>query len=115
MLTTLAIANYRSLRDLIMLAYDVGAPQIQGPAFLNGRPEEAADRFDIAARVPAGATPEEVPPMLRDLLAERFHFSFHRESKTVQVYALEVSKGGIKMKEAAPDDPAPAATLPIRV
>src|SRR6476620_3416561 len=31
------------LRDLIMLAYGVGGPQIQGPSFLNGTPEFAAD------------------------------------------------------------------------
>ena len=53
-----------TLRDLIMLAYGVGAPQIQGPAFLNGTPEYAADRFDIVARVPEGATRDQVPLML---------------------------------------------------
>jgi hypothetical protein len=45
-----------TLRDLIMLAYGIGAPQIQGPGFLNGRPDSPADRFDVMAKVPAGAT-----------------------------------------------------------
>ena len=99
-------ANHRltfiqvTLRDLIMLAYGVGARQIQGPSFLNGNPDNPADRFDIAAKVPAGATREQVPLMLRALLAERFHLSFHREDKTMQIYALEVAKGGLKMKES---------------
>lgn len=98
-------ANHRltfiqvTLRDLIMLAYGVGARQIQGPSFLNGVPDAPADRFDIAAKVPAGATREQVPLMLQTLLAERFHLSFHRENKTMQIYALEVAKGGLKMKE----------------
>jgi uncharacterized protein (TIGR03435 family) len=89
-----------SLRDLIMLAYGVGAPQIQGPNFLNGRPDAPADRFDIIAKVPAGTTREQVPLMLRALLAERFHLTLHRENKTMQIYALEVGKGAVKMKDS---------------
>jgi len=89
-----------TLRDLIMLAYGVGSGQVQGPGFLRGNPQNPADRFDIAAKVPAGATPEQVPLMLRALLADRFHLSFHRENKTMDIYALEVAKGGPKMKES---------------
>jgi len=89
-----------TLRDLIMLAYGVGARQIQGPGFLNGSPDAPADRFDIVAKVPTGATREQVPLMLGALLTERFHLSFHRENKTMQIYALEVAKGGPKMKES---------------
>ena len=89
-----------TLRDLIMLAYGVGARQIQGPSFLNGNPAAPADRFDVIARVPAGSTPEQVPLMLRALLAERFHLGLHRETKTMQVYALEVAKNGLKLKES---------------
>jgi uncharacterized protein (TIGR03435 family) len=40
--------------------------------------------------------------MLRALLADRFHLAFHTETRTVQVYAMEVAKGGIKMK-ASPE------------
>jgi uncharacterized protein (TIGR03435 family) len=89
-----------TLRDLIMLAYGVGAGAVQGPGFLNGSPDNPADRFDVNAKVPSGATPDQVPLMLRSLLAERFHLSFHRDSKTMDVYALEVAKGGVKMKES---------------
>ena len=89
-----------TLRDLIMLAYGVGAPQLQGPGFLSGTLDAPADRFDVVARTPSGATPEQVPLMLRALLAERFHLSFHRESKTIQIFALEVAQGGPKMNEA---------------
>jgi uncharacterized protein (TIGR03435 family) len=89
-----------TLRDLIMLAYGVGARQIQGPSFLNGSPDSPADRFDVVAKVPTGATREQVPSMLGALLADRFHLKLHREEKTMQVYALEVAKGGPKMKES---------------
>lgn len=38
--------------------------------------------------------------MLRALLADRFHLTFHRESKSMDIYALEAAKGGVKMKES---------------
>jgi bla regulator protein BlaR1 len=92
-----------TLRDLIMLAYGIGSGQVQGPGFLRGSPDNPADRFDIAAKVPEGATPGQVPLMLRALLAERFHLSFHRQNKPMDVYALEVAKAGPKMKDSRED------------
>ena len=97
-----------TLRDMIMLAYGVGARQIQGPGFLNGTPDNPADRFNVIARVPAGASREQVPQMLRALLADRFHLSLHRESKMMQVYALEVAKNGPRMKESPEGGPGEA-------
>ena len=47
--------------------------------------------------------------MLRNLLAERFHLVFHREQVERPGFALVAAKGGIKMKESAPNDsPMPA-------
>ena len=46
--------------------------------------------------------------MLRALLEERFKLKAHREKKEQNVYALEVAKGGHKMKDAPPETPAPA-------
>ena len=97
-----------TLRDLIMLAYGLGAGQIQGPRFLNGSPENPADRFDIAAKVPAGATADQVPLMLQALLADRFHLRFHRDNKTMDIYALELAKSGPKMKESPEGATGPA-------
>lgn len=96
------------LREMIQLAYGVGATQISGPAFLNGRREAPADRWDVIAKVPDGAKPEQLPLMLRALLADRFHLVFHTENRNVQVFAMEVAKGGIKMKES-PEGPGDAA------
>jgi uncharacterized protein (TIGR03435 family) len=46
--------------------------------------------------------------MLRNLLADRFKLTFHREQKEFSIYELEVAKGGPKLKPsaAAPDEPA---------
>jgi uncharacterized protein (TIGR03435 family) len=86
-----------SLRDLIMLAYGVGARQISGPEFLT-------NRFNIVARVPADAAKEQIPLMLQTLLAQRFKLALHRDHKVMQIYALEVAKNGPKMHETAEDD-----------
>jgi uncharacterized protein (TIGR03435 family) len=90
-----------SLTDLICKAYDVKKYQVSGPDWLNGQ------RFDVIAKMPEGATKEQVPQMLQALLAERFKLVIHHDKKEQSVYALVVGKGGSKMKEA---DPLPTAT-----
>jgi len=87
-----------SLRDLIVLAYGLGIRQISGPDFLT------ETRFDIIAKVPADASKEQIPLMLQTLLAQRFKLALHHDRKVMQIYALEVAKGGVKMKESAAGD-----------
>ncbi len=86
-----------SVRDLIMLAYGVGAPQISGPEWL-------LSRYDMIAKIPADAKKEQIPLMLQTLLSQRFKLAFHRDQKTMQIYALEVAKGGPKLTESAGGD-----------
>lgn len=38
-----------------------------------------------------------IRPCLQQLLQERFHLTYHRETKTMKVYALEIAKGGPKL------------------
>ena len=92
-----------SLMDLICKAYDVKQYQVSGPAWLG------AQRFDILAKMPEGATKEQAPQMLQTLLAERFKLKIHRDDKQqpVPIYALVVGKGGPKMKQSEPDPNAP--------
>src|SRR5437763_800466 len=89
--------GFMSLRDLIMAAYEVKSFQITGPDWMT------AQRFDIVAKLPEGATKEQAPKMLQALLAERFGLTLHRDNKEVPVYALMVGKGGPKFKESAPE------------
>ncbi|MCU1337460.1 MAG: hypothetical protein JWO19_3041 [Bryobacterales bacterium] len=86
-----------------MIAYDVKAYQLSGPAWLD------TERYDVVAKVPAGATKEQVNVMWQNLLAERFGVKLHHESKEFQVEELVVDKGGPKLKETTVD---PAAPLP---
>ena len=55
-----------SLTDLICKAYDVKKFQVSGPDWLG------TQRFDVIAKMPEGATKDQVPQMLQNLLAERF-------------------------------------------
>jgi uncharacterized protein (TIGR03435 family) len=89
-----------TLLDLICKAYDVKQFQVQGPSWLNS--QLTTQRFDVMAKIPAGATKDQVPQMLQALLAERFKLVIHKEKKEQNVYALIVAKGGIKMKESEP-------------
>lgn len=88
-----------SLADLIPIAFHVKPWQVQGPDWLNQQ------RFDIQARIPEGATPAEMPEMLKALLIDRFKLSARMESKERNVYALIIGKNGSKLKEAPPEDP----------
>jgi uncharacterized protein (TIGR03435 family) len=47
------------------------------------------------------AGPDQVRLMLRSLLEDRFQLKLHREIRESSVYALEVGRGGLKMKPSA--------------
>jgi len=101
-----ATYTYQSLKDLIANAYKMRTYEINGPEWLS------TDRFDIAARMPDGATKDDAPVMLQALLVERFKLAAHRDMSEQPVLALLVAKGGPKLKEStatpvAIDDNAP--------
>lgn len=87
-----------SLTDLIRTAYEVKDYQISGPDWLGSM--LTAQRFNVQAKIPEGATEKQVPQMLQALLADRFKLVVHRETRDHSVYALIVAKGGSKLKEA---------------
>jgi uncharacterized protein (TIGR03435 family) len=86
--------NYTNimLRRILLNAYEVKNYQIAGPEWLD------TARFDISAKVPAGATREQFLTMLRNLLATRFRMKIHRESRELPIYALVTAKNGPKIK-----------------
>lgn len=95
--------NY-TVKGLIAAAYDLNPKTISGePAWTN------ADHYDIEAITPGAVRPthDEQMTMLRALLTERFGLTFHREKKEFSVYALEVAKGGPKLKVSASADVPP--------
>ena len=90
-----------SLRKCIALAYNVSEDRdsaISAPDWLN------FERYDLAAKYPAGTPLEQVRVMLQNLLADRFKLKLHRESKEVPIYALVAAKRGPKLTASAPGD-----------
>lgn len=87
--------TFLSLKDYIVVAYRVRIYQISGPDWLGSQ------RFDIAAKLPAGSSPKDAAGMLQALLADRFQIKIHHEQRDFAVYGLVIGKGGLKMKESA--------------
>ena len=94
-------AENTTLKNLMLMAYNVKDYQVQGPDWIT------LERYDVAAKLPAGM-PESREEygnafrlMLQKMLAERFKLVFHSEQRSFPVYGLVVAKGGIKMKESS--------------
>jgi uncharacterized protein (TIGR03435 family) len=98
-----------SIAELIRSAYRVKLYQISGPEWIT------TTRFDVVAKLPEGAKADQVPEMLKSLLAERFHLALHNDTKEMMVYALVFGKDGkegLKMKASTPGDPDSAPKAP---
>ena len=80
------------LKGVLMEAFKVKMEQIEGPSWLE------TDCFDISAKIPEGATRDQLPA----LLTERFRLAAHNKDRVRSGHALVVDKGGPKFKE---DDP----------
>jgi uncharacterized protein (TIGR03435 family) len=91
-----------SLKQLLLEAFAIPSGLLLAPDWTD------TDAFDISAKLPNGATHEQLPEMLQSLLEDRFGLTFHRGAKEGMVNALVVAKGGLKVKPAAPDSAQPA-------
>ena len=80
-----------NLMAVIRRAYNVDAPQISGPSWID------TDCYDIEARYPADTPVPRLQQMLQNLLAERFLFKVHHEKRELPAFNLVVAKRGLKM------------------
>jgi uncharacterized protein (TIGR03435 family) len=87
---------YMTLKELIAIAYHVKGYEIEGPAWLG------EERFDIEGTIPAGATKDDAPAMLKSLLEDRFKLEAHPDTEERKVLALVVGKDGPKLKTSPP-------------
>jgi uncharacterized protein (TIGR03435 family) len=87
---------YVGLADLIVDAYKVKKFQIAG---LPKWGDSGTDLYEVEATIPdsVAATPDNARLMLRTLLADRFQLKIRHESRPLPVYALVVSKKGLKL------------------
>ena len=92
------VAKDYTLKLLIAAAYELNPKTISGGAGWAGD-----DHYDIEAVTGGDVRPthDEQMKMLRALLSERFHLTFHREPKEFSIYALEVAKSGAKLTATA--------------
>ncbi|HEV2646697.1 MAG TPA: TIGR03435 family protein [Acidobacteriaceae bacterium] len=96
-----------SLEQFICQAYG-----LDFDAQLVGAPDwTRTQHFDIVAKV-AGADAaafqklkfEQIRPMALPILADRFKFAAHMETRPLPVYALILANGGSKLRQATPGD-----------
>src|ERR1039458_3107525 len=82
--------NYVSLADLVK------------PLGVTGADWTQSDHFDVLAKMPEGATQDQMPEMLQALLSDRFKLTLRRENKEHAIYALVLGKKGLKLQETEP-------------
>lgn len=99
-LTGTRVTAETSLEDLLQRAFELPHSDLKGPSWLRQR------RYQLAALVPAGTTPSQLPAMLRQLLIERLALRTHWEERPQNVQVLLVdAEAGHKLSEVpAPDD-----------
>jgi uncharacterized protein (TIGR03435 family) len=89
-----------TMRLLVVAAYKVSPDAVIGPGWID------SERYDLAAKSTPDAKEDQLRAMLKTLLIERFKLKAHVEERPTAAYALLVGKGGHKMKESAPGNPA---------
>jgi uncharacterized protein (TIGR03435 family) len=111
-----------SILDMISLAYDrENGAVLGGPTWID------FDRFDVIAKISSlkAQTPNSNPaapqtsdnpydkirPVLKQVLAERFHLTYHTEDRPLPGYIVTVAKEGAKLADAK--DPTAAADCPV--
>lgn len=103
------VATNVPIRFLFQFAYELKDNQVSGlPSWADSA------RFDITAKPESGAgiKSDDIRVMVQGLLADRFQLTFHKETKEMPIYALVVSKSGLKMEVSKGnadfgDDPKP--------
>ncbi len=97
----LATLENIDLFSLTTMAYGIRRYQLVAPDWMS------TARFNITARIPAGATVDDYRLMLQGLLSERFKLTLHHDQKEIQIAELVVGKNGPKLKQSPPDPTPP--------
>jgi uncharacterized protein (TIGR03435 family) len=90
-----------TVTSLIQIAYSIHPRQIiDAPDWLR------KDPYDIDGKPDAEGEPSlhQQQEMIQKILADRFKLKFHREQRELPVYAIQIEKGGSKLKPAADPD-----------
>jgi uncharacterized protein (TIGR03435 family) len=94
-------ARDQSVASLMMFAYGIHPSQIVGaPDWV------FQQRYDVEGKTDTPGEPNlrQQQEMLQKLLADRFGLHFRREKRELPVYAIQIAKGGPKLKPAVKPD-----------
>jgi uncharacterized protein (TIGR03435 family) len=84
-----------TMSQLIAAACGVEADKVAGgPNWLD------LDRFDVIAKAPPAASPQDLKLMLQSLLAERFQLLVHSDSRPLPAFVLSLGSGRTKLKRS---------------
>jgi uncharacterized protein (TIGR03435 family) len=111
--------RHATVFEMIQFAYDLGEQDDdrENPAIVGGPSWIDFDRFDVSAKLPAlkpatasagaedSASPPDTPdaqfrPILKRVLAERFHLTYHTEDRPLPGFIVTVAKDGPRLAEA---------------
>jgi bla regulator protein blaR1 len=84
-----------TLKRLMMTAYD-----FQGYRILGGPGWVVSQQWDVQAKPDRAASSEQIRPMLRALLENRFQLRSHSEERQLPLYELHVDRKGPKVPRA---------------
>ncbi len=88
-----------TLKRLIAEAWNMQLNQVLGPGWIDH------NEYDINARTAEGTTKEQMAPMLKKVLAERFHLRDHIETREMRVCELVIAKNGQKIRPITDGEP----------
>src|SRR5215471_10857165 len=102
------VATGFSLKMLVGRGYALPEARVLGgPGWVE------SERYDIEAKAPDSAAPNQLASMILSLLEDRFRLKAHKETRELPVYELVVPKNGPKMKLSEDQTPpAPAGPPP---
>jgi uncharacterized protein (TIGR03435 family) len=121
------VGTSMTLGNLVAVAY--GAPFPLAPSDIVGGPDWIrTERFDVVAKAVGNPAQDQLPLMLRTLLADRFKLRVHREPREHELLALVVARNdrrlGPRLRrtdldctrkgDAPPDDPKIERASPCR-
>lgn len=84
-----------SFKWLLTKAFQTSEFAISGPSWID------TEKYDVVAKLPDGAKKSDIPAMLQQLLAERFHLVVRQHEKVQRDYAMVVGKSGLLLKPIA--------------
>jgi uncharacterized protein (TIGR03435 family) len=100
------ISGY-SLVAFLTAAFRLDRHQVVAPDFA------LSAYFDVEAKLPEGATRDQIPEMLQVMLAERFKLTYHHETRDFPLTFLTVGKNGMKLPRLPDDTPSSSKSTPL--